>query len=400
MSVLSGAIWIALLSSLTAMALSLWIWRQTSGTGGLPGCGSGSACEAVTRGRWSKVGPVSVSFLGVLLYASMATDGAMLALALRSPKLPAFAAAAAWCVLLAAIWFFFLQMAVVRRFCIYCSLVHACAIVGAVCLMLQPAVQAAALTIQSVMISVIAVTLLIVAQVSIRPKLYAVLPGDVVRSSSDVGKASATEREVLTIGLLNDQVRVDLETWPVLGTQDASHVIAWLFDFTCKECHRLHTMLREAIAHYQGRLAVVAIPVPPHASGEDAEKAGVTSELSLVLTRLALAMWTANPSKYDEWDRFMAEPVEMQQYLPALKKAQQLAEIDRMAILKGNTELDQKVAATVDVLHQAGSPKQPALILPRTIVVGRVPDVATLIQILDTHVMQLLANQPRTVVSV
>jgi hypothetical protein len=125
----------------------------------------------------------------------------------------------------------------------------------------------------------------------------------------------------------------------------------------------------------------------------------VTSELSLVLTRLALAVWKANPLKYDEWDRFMAESAEMQPYMAALTKAQQVAQIDRLTILKGNAEMDQKIAAAVKVLHQAGNPKRPTLILPKTIVVGRIPDVATLIQILDTHVMQLPANQPRSVAS-
>jgi hypothetical protein len=266
--------------------------------------------------------------------------------------------------------------------------------------MLQPAVHVAAFTTPGITIPLIGVALLIVAQVSMKPKLYAVLPGDVVRNPAAHGKASSTERDFLSVGLLNDRVTVDLETWPVLGSQDASHAIAWLFDFTCKECHRLHPMLREAIAHYRGQLAVVAIPVPPHASGEDAEKAGVISELSLVLTRLALAVWMANPLKYDEWDRFMAESAEIQPYMSAVTKAQQVAEVDRLAILKGNAELDQKVAAAVKVLHQAGNPKQPTLILPKTIVVGRVPDVATLIQILDTHVMQLPAKQPPSVANV
>ena len=51
-----------------AAVLSGSMFAGSLGVQRLPGCGSGSGCDAVARGRWSKWGSLSVAGLGTLFY--------------------------------------------------------------------------------------------------------------------------------------------------------------------------------------------------------------------------------------------------------------------------------------------------------------------------------------------
>ena len=48
----------------------------------------------------------------------------------------------------------------------------------------------------------------------------------------------------------------------MLGKPDAEHVIGWLFDHTCAECHHEHGLLRKVLPMFDDELAIVAVPVP------------------------------------------------------------------------------------------------------------------------------------------
>jgi len=108
--------------------LSLWMARRSAGGRGLPGCGAGSGCDAVTRSRWAKWLGVPVALPAGLLYllvlAAVATVIAMPAAgsghAAREALLGAAPLLAA-----AALWFTGLQWLLLRRLCLYCLLLHA-----------------------------------------------------------------------------------------------------------------------------------------------------------------------------------------------------------------------------------------------------------------------------------
>src|SRR3984957_20050048 len=109
--------------ALAGLGLALWMLRQSSGMRGLPGCGAGSGCDAVTRSRWARwcgvpvAGPAALLYLVLLAgfsYLSFSPPGQfrdMVRTALF-PAAPLLAAAAAW--------FIGLQAIGIRRFCFYC----------------------------------------------------------------------------------------------------------------------------------------------------------------------------------------------------------------------------------------------------------------------------------------
>src|SRR5271155_3143001 len=112
----------------SGLGLSLWMLRQSSGKRGLPGCGAGSGCDAVTHSRWSRwCGvPVAAPASGLYFLLLAGFSFSMIAAPGRSldwtsgllfPAAPLLAAAA--------VWFIGLQWLVIRRVCLYCLLLHA-----------------------------------------------------------------------------------------------------------------------------------------------------------------------------------------------------------------------------------------------------------------------------------
>src|SRR5687767_2561764 len=56
-----------------ASVLSLFLLVKTLAGGRLPGCGPGSACDAVTTSRWARWWRIPVAMPATLLYVSIAT---------------------------------------------------------------------------------------------------------------------------------------------------------------------------------------------------------------------------------------------------------------------------------------------------------------------------------------
>ena len=115
------------LLALLGLLLSLRLFRQGLGHGGLPGCGAGSGCDHVTRSRWAQwlgvpvAGPAAGVYavaLGAIVIAHYlpTAQAGPIALDVLLVIAPLLAGAAAW--------FIALQAVVIRRFCLYCLLLH------------------------------------------------------------------------------------------------------------------------------------------------------------------------------------------------------------------------------------------------------------------------------------
>ena len=385
--------------SALASFLSAWIWRQTSSASVLPGCGSASGCEAVTRGRWARIGPLPVSMVGAIFYTFATLVSALKGCGFQNPIVCALAAISATVIMFVAGWFIFVQLAVIRKLCIYCSAVHAFAILSAVCMFSNHQIWVSAMTAVHLAVSFCGVSILITVQILMPPPSFAVSPPTAItvftqnQSPTDSADEGGLPNNRL---LLNHRISIDLETWPTLGNANAPHIVAWLFSFNCEECHRLHPMLREAVELYDGDLAVIAIPIPPYLADKSGESPLRGDEPALRFARLTLAVWSADPESYDAWDRFMAESSKPRSFDSALEKAKDLADLESFDINNGNADTERKLAEAINLSKQAGDPSLPTLILPKVLVSGRVPNLATLIKILDEHALNVNSGRLET----
>jgi hypothetical protein len=180
-----------------------------------------------------------------------------------------------------------------------------------------------------------------------------------------------------------------------LGSPEAPHVLAALVDFTCKECHHLHRLLRDAVACYPSELAVAVIPVPQHERCNPTVKChNVDQAYACTFTRLAWHLWSLNPAAYALWDEFLAEPAENQPYGLALLRAKELVDLGEFKPGEPDAFADEQIAKGIELHQAATSPKVPAVLLKQSILKGHVEDLTQLLSLLQPHLQQP-ANIPK-----
>jgi uncharacterized membrane protein len=428
-----------------ALLLSLFLLRLSTKGGSLPGCGPDSPCDQVTKGRWSRIGPIPVSLLGSLNYLA-------LLIAVVVPPRP-------WPIILAlviltlasAAWFMLLQLAVIRRLCLYCTAAHVCALAGCLLILHQaqtahiPPLQAQ----QATLFGGLLAGLLIISQLLFRPRMYAVTvpaveegsrvsglgfreegpewvpappatPSPEIQTSIPAAATSSPNPTPETqtpppppalnpkpqtldplpsppnrrIQVMRNQISLSQHLWPVLGARDAQTVLVDLLDYTCHDCRHMHSLLEQAIRHYSGKLAVIPMPVPmnpacnPHVRGLNPHHLHACP-----LARAALAVWRANPAKFDEFDHWLYDREKSYTGEEAQAKARELVGSEELARALEDPWLSKRMNEAIAIYAAVGTGRIPNLLMPQAMIQGVVPDLAELIKILDQQ-MQLQSAAP------
>jgi uncharacterized membrane protein/protein-disulfide isomerase len=399
-----------------AMTLSAWLLLKSSGTNSLPGCEAGSGCDAVTRSRWARLGPLPVAGIGMLVYtllfSSLLASRLNPSSTLNSQILVHALSITALLAVGGAVWFMAVQLILLRRFCFYCTLTHILASVAAVCA-LTIVLEAGMALAADWILGFGTLVAFVAGQIVLTPRTYAIAAASGKGVSAEpieekaagtpppmplpeihpLGNSTQLPQVERSIRLYGGRVTLSLAKWPLLGSPEAPEVLAVLMDFTCKECHHLHRLLYQAIAHYGGRLAVVVAPVPIHRDCNPAVTCHKSEQVySCALARLAWAVWLSDPQKYLDWDHFMAESDEPQPFGLALAKAKELCDISRFKIREDDEMLNTHIAKGVKVASVIGKIKVPALVLDGGVLHGHVKDVAALRKLIEPRFKALKAS--------
>ena len=372
-------------------------WRSLS----LPGCGATSGCGEVTRSRWSRWGKTPVLAMGLVAYLLMLAS--LIGTTLvndSSSRLMIWTVtdALAWTILGAAAWFSALQRWAVRRWCAYCLTIHIAGVISAVAAICIERLMHLPLLPMAHAIALVLLLTLIVGQLFLNTSTYAVTfptAADMQGQSAAVSvkhefatpspavRGEPTNREVF---LNAGRIKLRVDDWPILGSPDARHVIAWLFDHSCIECHRQHQQLREVLARFEGKLAILAIPVPmhpacnPHATCKDQSRAK-----GCLYARLCWSVWQVDPTRYDEFDRRIAAAEDIQAFELVLQNAKETFKFDESIIFNPDQSMIARIATGIEVYFQCGTDVVPALLLTRGILKGRASSSAELFEIIRNH---------------
>ena len=410
--------------ALVALAIATWFFYHGIGGRGLPGCGPESGCDAVTRSRWSRCGRVPVAALGAMIYlttfiASLLTGEA------RSVELQY----AGWMTLLAlvpvlaggAIWFIGVQLLVIRRICRWCMLAHVLGLLISVCVIygVRKYHDLGASFIPrhwAVLVpGIVALTLLIALQIMIQSRTYAIIrvtgktgpvppsPSQPADSPAPPGRQAELDRSSnltpnpfagRTVTVAESRIILPGDAWPVLGSPHAPHVLLYLFDYTCKECRYVHSLLDQVMKRYPLELAVMVVPVPRDPLCNPMVKTRLLEHaFACAYTRLGLAVWRANWSKYAEFDRYMFEAPHVPLLGQARVKAVELVGSAVPDPEMPHREIDARICEAVELFKSAGTNIAPTLLLPQRAVAGRPPSADHLNRILEYY----LKLEPRRV---
>ncbi len=292
-----AALWGVRVVAVIGVALTALLVVQANRADPLPGCGSGSGCEALLAGRWAYwVSPhVSVALLGLLTWVGIAA--AAWWRGFREVLLPLTMLAAG-----AAAWFVLVQALLVRQWCPYCLAAHGCAAVAVAATLWHG--QRAAWS--ALGLPAVAVALLIAGQVAFPVDAEAVLDardGGEVAAEAVPATASADAAvepiEPPTYGH-------DTTPFPRLGPADAPHELLVFSDYTCGHCRTLYRYLATARQRFPDQLRLVAVPAPinrfcnPHVPFTPPVHRDACR-----IARMALAVWLAEPERFAEMHGYL-----------------------------------------------------------------------------------------------
>lgn len=272
------------------LASSIYMLFHSISGSQLIGCGTGSGCDSVMGSPWAYIAgriPVSaaaaVTYVLLIICLLFLSDGKNEEDRQLDRIIWTMMLALGGAVVGAALWFSYLQIGVLHRFCKWCTMTH---LLGCVCAGILVANAPVKLKKGSLtmVIGLLAAGVFSLVQVKTMPSVI-----------YDDGVVAAA---------LPDFEAGEL---PTLGAEDAEHEITLMFDFQCNHCRAVHKLLPEVIEKSGGtvrfRLCPVSLstecnPYIPH-GGID-RFAG-----SCTMAKLGLAVWYSFPQYYPEVESYL-----------------------------------------------------------------------------------------------
>jgi uncharacterized membrane protein/protein-disulfide isomerase len=332
--------WRCALTGLSALALALSAyagWHYLLGESVI-GCGGRGPCDQLRNSRWSAVGGVlPVSGLGAGAYLSM-----LVASFFIGPTTAAPDRRLAWGALLvlvgaaagSAVWFTVVQKWVIGAFCPYCMAIHFVGLMLAALVIWQAPMQfgddsadvaqmnpapapdgrtAAKAAPNFTTGAMITATVRDVCPSAPRrvigrlPSTGLALVGLALAGILAACQVGITAPAVYRNGESQDNLpAIDPHAVPLVGSPNALHVVAQLFDYQFPHCQKMHFMLEEVTGRYGGKLAFALCPVPLNSQcnpyvPRDVDK----SKDSCELAKVGLAVWVAKREAFPVFERWM-----------------------------------------------------------------------------------------------
>ncbi|MCQ2133481.1 MAG: hypothetical protein MJY88_00775 [Bacteroidales bacterium] len=294
------------------LGLGIYMLVHSLTGAGLVGCGTGSGCDSVMGSLWAYIaGALPVSAPAVVAYLLLLI--CILFLSDRKDKESEELNGIIWTMMLmlggaivgVALWFSYLQIAVLHQFCKYCILTHLLGCAGA---------------------AVIAVA---------APKRQAVRYGTMVPGLAAAALLAAVQVWTMPSIVYDDGRTGALlpsfapEELPSVGPADAPHEIRLMFDFQCNHCRALHKILPEVVEKTGGDIRFQLCPVSlsnecnpyvPH-GGIDSFRGSCT------MAKLGLAVWYSFPEKYPQVEEYLLGSGDVNHIIPPEEARRHIASI-------------------------------------------------------------------------
>ncbi|QQE11266.1 thioredoxin domain-containing protein [Planctomycetota bacterium] len=361
------------LLSFAALLVSTYLTISSYTASGPIGCGSGSGCGEVLASKYAKLGPISISIIATLTYLVLIPA---LFLAHKSKPAKYFLNFAAGSILVATIFYTYLQFITLKAVCPYCMTDHILGSIIAIIILiksLRPQTLIPFILGIAIMISVAFI------QNASSATIYRI-------PTPTEGDYDITDDISRRIGLMNGSIQISSNNAPTIGSTTAPTTIALLFDYACPHCKHTHHLVRDYLAQHPNQLAVILLPMPlnnacnPHASEDQPQRFWKSCER----TRIAFAIYLAAPEKYKAFDDWMFETDTWR----TLEETQTYAEKLLTPVLLKQTltdpRINQMIEHNVKAYNLAGGARVPITLAPHTEPIeGRIEDLQAFESFLD-----------------
>ena len=332
-----------------ALTIAAYLAWGSLRAGGVPGCGPESDCDKVLGSRWASVWGIPVSLLAVPIY--LAALGATFPRNINWNVLITVATV----ILLVAIWFIGLQVVAIGAFCKFCLVAHIAGATAAALILrgsslktpqfIKPVAAGAALAVVLIAAQI--------AQPSPAPKQIAT---GLAPTSAITTNAAATPPSVprssgsSTFSIVQGQFILDLATVPVSGPMNAPKKVVKLFDYTCQHCRDLHHLLQAAKQQYPTELAIISLPMPLESTCNPVIRRTPPDHVNACeYARLALAVFFAEPPKFEEYSNWLFAPQRPPELVSAREQAMQLIGKERLLAALGDPRIDTQIRTDIEI---------------------------------------------------
>jgi hypothetical protein len=300
-------------------------------------------------------------------------------------------------ILISAAWFVILQLVVLRRFCLVCTATHVCGSIAALSFLtaLRPPIrqpQTAPKT-QPVfgLLGPAALAMGLVGILVAHQRLFPQPTHKVVALETSVEPVSAGSQQ-RTLKLPNYGMELNLKEVPLHGSSDAQLVVVNLFDYTCYACRLLHAQLREAQPSFTNQLAVVSLPVALDKSCNSLMKEFYPAHSNSCQTaRIGLAVWRADPSKFQQFDDWMLITPTSRSLEETQQKATELVGEQALAKAMADVWVEAQFKRNLNLFAsncvRAGTLSLPQLLVGTNLTVGAFKDTNTLFKLIEDGLM-------------
>lgn len=372
---------------IAAAVLCVWIIVvQFTADPAVIGCG-GVACHGLLEGRWSKWFGVPVSFLALGFYAvvlALTTDAVQRYMGRQADRL---LCACCMMVIVSALWFLGIML-LGRQFCVYCAAMHVLAAAGSIPVLVRAWKLRLAAT--TGFFSAAISTCLAGIFILLAGQLLGPLPPTYVISELKMdGSRPVVQARLGEVSFMGGGLVYRVHELPIIGNQDATHVLVDYFDYTCEACRRMHEDLQAMRRKFGQKFAVILIPSPLDGRCNPHTPSAREDQGACELARLALAVWRKSPEKFPDFHQYL-----LQLPLPANVKearthAATLVDGDAaLAIALEDSWIAERMKATFEeyALLTTANKKMPKLLLRANRVMnGQARDTQSFLEILETE---------------
>ena len=289
------ALWtVAMLLLALACVGATYLLYVSLKNGPVAGCGKGSSCDLVLASRWSYLLP-GVPVTAPALFTYMALLFGLLFKS-DSKVWEGVFLVGSFMVIGAAIWFIGLQAFVVKAFCKYCMATHVLGVGASICILLGLRPIQRELLPLGVGAAAMGLAMMAGAQI--------ILPQKSTRDTRLAAGVAGRGGEITVVGST-----IDIGQFPHSGNTDAGKIMILSFDYTCGFCRRMHGYLSRAEERFgKENYLVVLLPTPLNPDcNRHFQQRSPNHRNACEFASTALALWSIDPEKFYEFDRWMIE---------------------------------------------------------------------------------------------
>jgi len=263
-----------------------------------------------------------------------------------------------------AAWFIYIQLAVIKSVCKYCTATHILAVIGAI--------------------------LFLVKTPHRLPRKALLIVAGLLPFAALVAGQKFAPHKINVVSLYRGTLKFDLRDAPIIGSPDAKAFIVDIFDYTCPDCHAMHKHLTAARKQLNDSFSIICAPSPLDSKCNPRMRSTPPKHKDACdYARLGLAMRRISPESFHQYqDWFFNQPA-----IPSLELSRATADALAGKEAVHNALRDPWVATTlrksIDIYEQNGRESKnfriPQLIIGEAINYGPVSNTDELVRLINQY---------------